>query len=306
MTQPFRVESGSTASAASSASPASTASPAGWAEASAVGDDELLTGEAVALDVRPAGFLLRSASGAIDFAVYVGGFILFVVGYLVVLADAGIDAALAQALFTATLVGCLVIAPIVVEVASRGRSLGKLAIGARIVRDDGGAISLRHAFIRGVTGFVEIYLTLGVLAFVTALLNGRSKRLGDLLAGTYSQHERVPHPLPFTVGVPPELLIWAQTADVAKLPDRLSRRVVAFLTQADRMTPATRERLALELAGEAAPFVSPLPNVHPHTFLLGVAAMRRDREYRALMLERDRLARVDPILRGLPNGFPDR
>jgi uncharacterized RDD family membrane protein YckC len=275
-------------------------------EVFAVADDELLTGEAVALDVHPAGFLLRSASGAIDFVVYVGGFILFVIGYLVLLSEAGIDPALSQALFTATLVGCLVVAPIVVEIASRGRSLGKLVIGARIVRDDGGAISLRHAIIRGLTGFVEIYMTLGVLAFVTALLNARSKRLGDLLAGTYSQHERVPHPLPFAVAVPPELLLWARTADVAKLPDRLSRRIVQFLTQAERMTPGTRERLAMELAGEAAPFVSPLPNVHPHTFLLGVAAMRRDREYTALMLERERLARVDPILRGLPNGFPDR
>ena len=52
--------------------------------------------------------------------------------------------------------------------------------------------------------------------------------------------------------------------------------------------------------------MSPLPNVHPETFLVGVAALRRDREYRALMIERDRLARVDPVLKGLPNGFPDR
>ena len=270
-------------------------------------DGELLSGEAVALDVRPAGFLLRSASGAIDFFAYVVP--LAFAGYLLsvlMAADAGIDPALAQALFLSLTVGCLVVAPIVVEIASRGRSLGRLAIGARIVRDDGGAISLRHAVIRGLTGVVEIFMTLGVLAFVVALLNGRSKRIGDLLAGTYSQHERVPKPMPFVVSVPPPLDGWARTADVAKLPDRLSRRVVQFLTQADRMTPATRERLALELAAETAPFVSPLPNVHPHVFLLGVAALRRDREYTALMLDRSRLAQVDPILHGLPNGFPDR
>ncbi|MGA1835523.1 RDD family protein [Herbiconiux sp. 11R-BC] len=296
MTQPFGAGSAGSG----------VAGVAGAAAEPVVADDELLTGEAVALDVRPAGFLLRALSGAIDFAVHVGTLVLAFIGLSVALADSGVDQALAQAIFTATLVGCLVLAPIVVETASRGRSLGRLAIGARIVRDDGGAISLRHAVIRGLTGFVEIYATFGALALVTSMLNGRSKRLGDLLAGTYSQHERVPHPLPFAVAVPPELLIWARTADVAKLPDRLQRRIVQFLTQSDRMLPATRERLAFELAGEAAPFVSPLPNVHAHVFLLGVAAMRRDREYRALVIERERLARMDPILHGLPNGFPDR
>ncbi|MCS5716581.1 RDD family protein [Herbiconiux sp. CPCC 205763] len=291
MTQPFGVDSSSRTSAAVAAPSA----------------DELLTGEAVALDVRPASFLLRSASGAIDFLAYVIPLIAALYVYVTILSsDSGIDPALGQALSLTLVVTFLVVAPIVVEVASRGRSLGRLAIGARIVRDDGGAISLRHSVIRGLLGFVEIFMTLGILAFVVSMLNARSKRLGDLLAGTYSQHERVPRPIPFVVGVPPELAGWAQTADVAKLPDRLSRRIVQFLTQADRMTPQTRDRLAQELAREAAPYVSPLPNVHPHAFLLGVSAIRRDREYTALMLERERLSRVDPILQGLPNGFPDR
>ena len=56
------------------------------------------------------------------------------------LADSGVDPALGQALSLALVVAFLVVAPIAVEFASRGRSLGKLAIGARIVRDDGGAI----------------------------------------------------------------------------------------------------------------------------------------------------------------------
>ncbi|TAJ49333.1 MAG: RDD family protein [Herbiconiux sp.] len=277
------------------------------AEAGMLADDELLTGEAVALDVRPAGFLLRCASGVIDFLVYTTPLAAALYFFIAVaLADSSIDPALAQALLVSLIVGFLVIAPIVVEIASRGRSLGRLAIGARIVRDDGGAITLRHSVIRGLLGFVEIFATLGGIAVVTSMLNSRSKRLGDLLAGTYSQHERVPHPPSLAIPIPPELMVWAQTADVAKLPDRLARRVVQYLTQVERMTPATRDRLAFELAAETAPHVSPLPDVHPHTFLVGVAAIRRDRELRALMLERARLQQVDPILRGLPNGFPDR
>jgi uncharacterized RDD family membrane protein YckC len=271
-----------------------------------VADDELLTGEAVVLDVRPAGFILRSAGGAIDYLTYAVPFVLLFLLYSVALPGTSIDQAAATALSVATLVVCLVVAPVVVEVASGGRSLGRLVIGARIVRDDGGAASLRHAMVRSLTGFIEIFVTFGTLAFIASMLNSRSKRIGDLLAGTYSQHERVPRPLPFAVAVPPELLSWAAIADVAKLPDRLSRRIAQFLRQADRMMPAVRERMALELAREAAPFVSPLPAVHPQTFLVAVAALRRDREYRALTLEQQRLARLDPILRGLPHGFPDR
>lgn len=277
------------------------------AETGMLADDELLTGEAVALDVRPAGFLLRSAGGAIDFLVYVVPLVVTLyIFFSIVLTGVAVDPALTQALFVSLLVSFLVIAPIVVEVASRGRSLGRLALGERIVRDDGGAIALRHSVIRGLLGFVEIFATFGGIAFVTSMLNSRSKRLGDLLAGTYSQHERVPPAPSFAVAVPPELMFWAQTADVAKLPDRLSRRLVQFLTQADRMTPTTRDRLSFELAAETARYVSPLPDVHPHTFLVGVSAIRRDRELQALMIERARLQQVDPILRGLPNGFPDR
>jgi hypothetical protein len=78
------------------------------------------------------------------------------------------------------------------------------------------------------------------------------------------------------------------------------------LRQAGKMTPETRARLASALAGEAAPYVSPLPQVPAELFLAGVAAVRRDREYSALMLQRARLERLQPVLTGRPHRFPDR
>lgn len=274
------------------------------------GDDapdanELVTGEAVALDVRPANVILRSAGAIIDWIAYL---VLYFVMALIVaplLGDA-VDEALGRALMIVGLVSSLLIAPMVVETATGGRSLGKLAIGARIVRDDGGAISLRHAFIRALVGVIEIFMTFGGLAATTALLNGKSKRLGDLLAGTYSQHERVPRGNDPVTSVPLELITWAGTADVARLPDRLSRRVAQFLRQAAKMTPDTRTRLGAGLADEVSRYVSPLPAVPAEVFLAGVAAVRREREYAALLLERERLARLRPVLTGLPHDFPDR
>ncbi|MEO8907939.1 MAG: RDD family protein [Microbacteriaceae bacterium] len=279
-----------------------------WGVAAAVDGDagtELMTGEAVALDVRPASFVLRGAGAAIDWIAYVGLFI----GLLMLIqlvADASGDQALTTALVIASLVISIVIAPMSVEILTRGRSLGKFAVGARIVRDDGGAAQTRHAFIRALTGVLEIYLTFGGLAALVALLSPRSKRLGDLLAGTYSQHERVPHIVQPVYGIPPSLIDWARTADVAKLPDRLSRRIAAFLQHAGAMTPTARIGIAAELAQEAAAFVSPLPATSPELFLAAVSAVRRDRDFTALTLERRRLESVNAVLTGLPHAFPDR
>lgn len=267
---------------------------------------ELVTGEAVALDVRPANFILRTAGTLIDAVAYIGllaslAWLLFNLGTTL-----GIDEALAQAWLVGLLVFCLVIVPMAVETASQGRSLGKLAIGARIVRDDGGSIGLRHAFIRALTGVIEIYLTFGGLAALTALLNGKSKRLGDLLAGTYSQHERVPHVLEPVYGLPASLQTWASVADVARMPDPLARRVTAFVKQAAGMTAHARVELSDQLAAEVAEYVSPLPAVSAEDLLAGVSAIRRQRDYTALLLETERLVRLQPALTGTPHGFPQR
>jgi len=268
-------------------------------------EDELVTGEAVALDVRPASVILRAAGAIIDWVAYLGIYLVVVFLVAELLGDAA-DAALAQALLISGLVVSILVVPTLVETVTGGRSLGKLAIGTRIVRDDGGAIQLRHAFIRALVGVLEIFMTFGGLAATTALLNGRAKRLGDLLAGTYSQHERVPRGGEPVFGVPVQLVGWAQTVDVARLPDRLTRRVAQFLRQAERLTPQSRERLAHGLADEVSGYVSPLPPVPAELFLAGVAAVRRDREYAALMLERERLDLLRPVLTGRPHDFPNR
>ena len=272
-----------------------------------VQDDKIVTGEAVALDLRPAGFVLRAAGAAIDLIVYFGFYVLLVlfgIGYIATALE--LSEGLIAALAIGMLVLAIVVAPLVVEVLSHGKSLGKLAVGARIVRDDGGAIGFRHAFIRSLTGVLEIFMTFGGIAIVVSLLNSRSKRLGDLIAGTYSQYERVSNAQRPVFGVPVQLQEWALTADVARMPDRLSRRIASFLAQAGKLTPQTRQRVSNELAAEAAAYVSPLPAADAELFLAAIAAVRRDREFAALTLEARGLERLAPVLSGLPNGFPER
>ncbi len=268
--------------------------------------NELVTGEAVALDLRASSFVLRAAGAMIDFLVYFGGYIAIMLVLLNLSDKLGLDQAAIAAIAVSVLVLCIVVIPTAVETLTQGKSLGKLAIGARIVRDDGGSIGFRHAFIRALTGVFEVYITLGGLAAVIALLNGRAKRMGDLVAGTYSQNERVSAFTPPVFGVPAQLLAWSLTADVARMPDALARRVAQFLAQAGGLTPTTRDRLSRELATEVSIYVSPVPSTNAELFLAAVAALRRNREFAALELERAGLTRLAPVLTGMPRGFPDR
>jgi uncharacterized RDD family membrane protein YckC len=267
-------------------------------------DDRQFTGEAVAVDARAATFVLRGAGLAIDvLASYAVVLLLF---WALSAAGKVLDAAATAAIQVAIVAIVFVVVPTVVEGLTHGRSLGKLAIGARIVRDDGGAEQLRQAFVRALAGSIEIYLTLGGIAAVVGLLSPRSRRIGDLLAGTYSQLQRMPPPPPPPPPLPPHLAGWAAIADVAALPPRLARRIAEFLRHAATLTRDARTRVATDLAREASPFVSPLPNTDAESFLVAVAALRRDREYAALLGERARVERVEPALTELPPGFPRR
>lgn len=265
-----------------------------------------MTGEAVGLDLRPTSFILRAAGAIIDFSAYLALLLLTLYAISLPVISDNLDSAGGAAVTVIAVVFCLFITPAIVETATQGKSLGKLATGARIVRDDGGSISFRHAFIRALTAVLENFATLGGIASMVALLNDRAKRLGDLLAGTYSQNERISKKIPTVFPVPPELLAWASIADVATMPDGLSRRIAQFLRQADRLTPDARGRLARSLAGEASAFVSPLPDCDAALFLAGVSAVRRGREGAALQLESDRLEHLRSTLEGLPGGFPER
>ena len=271
----------------------------------AVHQDEVLTGEAVALDVQPVGFFMRALGAIIDALVSIAAFLLL----LWVIAAAESAGMLAPELFpilTVTLlVLILVVLPTAVETASRGRSLGRLAVGARIVRTDGGASGFRQAFIRALLGVLEIWFTFGGLAALVGAFTPRSQRLGDLVAGTYSERTRTPALPPATVALPAALVDWAAVADVARMPERLARRIAQFVAQADRMQPGARARVAASLAAEVTPHVAPLPEVAPEALLRGVVAVRRERELRALRLED---ARVAGLMVGgeLPRGFPQR
>lgn len=263
---------------------------------------DLVTGEAVALDLRPASFATRGLALLLD-AVVLGG----VLVAATLLLPFALDDAAAGAMVVLVLVGTFVGLPVTVETLSRGRSAGKLAMGLRVVRDDGGPARFRQSLVRGLVGFGEIWLTFGSPALICSLINPRGKRIGDLLAGTYVVRERTAAASSPPVQMPPPLAGWAHSADIGRLPDRLALSVRQFLGRAPRLHPSSRRRLGESLLADVLVHVAPDPpaGTHPETVLAAVLAERRERDLVRLRRERDQRERQAAQLHRLPFGLDD-
>jgi uncharacterized RDD family membrane protein YckC len=240
---------------------------------------EIVTGEAVVLGLRAASFASRILAAALD-AVAIGIVLVAAfIGATSLLSDSS-EATVTAIGLTVTVL-CLVGIPTAVETATRGRSIGKLVLGVRAVRDDGGPVRFRHCLVRAVTGFFELWALAGSPAILCSLVNSRGKRFGDLLAGTYVVRERTAarhRPLP---PMPPELAGWARTSDIGRLPLATTTAARQFLARTATLNPASREALRVQLAEALLPHVSPAPppGTDPERFLVAVLVERRDREY---------------------------
>ena len=265
---------------------------------------DVVTGEAVALDLRIAQLPSRLTAAALDVAVMVTAYA--VIGGIMLysgLSDA--DAALLAGVGVSLLVLVFLGYPVVMETLTRGRSLGKMALGLRVVRDDGGPIAFRQAFVRGLIGLVleRPGLLVGflgpALGMFVAMLSARGKRIGDMAAGTVVLQERLPVRPQWTPVMPPPLAGWAQTLDLAGFDDALALSAREFLGRAGELTPAAREALADELVGEVQSRTTPPPppGTPGWAYLSAVLAERRRRE-------EDRAARTRSTSWDDPYGSP--
>jgi uncharacterized RDD family membrane protein YckC len=244
---------------------------------------EVVIGEAVVLDVRPARLPSRAVAFALD--VLIMGVVLVGVVLAITAAGDDFDDALSATVALVMLVGVLVGYPLLWETLTRGRSPGKYAMGLRVVRDDGGPIVFRHALARSLAGLIVDFGILsgftGVIAVVVSLSSERGKRVGDLLAGTVVVRERLPggrvDALP---PADPRLAAWATGCELSGLPDDLALAGRQFLVRAPQLAVGVRvslaERLATDIAGRTAP--APPPGVPAEEYLRAVLGERRRRE----------------------------
>lgn len=250
--------------------------------------DVVITGEAIALLVQPASLFLRVVSAIIDaIAIILGMIITYEVLFLILsLSDESDDfmyfsnEAQVAALVSIITALWLFLAPMTVETLTRGKSLGRFIVGTRIVRDDGGPITLRHAFVRTLIGLGELWATMGAGAIIAAWTNRRGKRIGDIFAGTYAVSETsglTRRPLLLA----PELAQWASEANVGELDGVTTVTARRFLQSATKMDPLHRQQAAQTLATALLNQVypPPPPGTDPERFIAAVLVLRRDAEY---------------------------
>lgn len=274
----------------------------GAAPAAASTRDALITGEAVLLDLRPASFAVRMLSGAIDGAVQ----LLLLIGGSVAVAWAAtalaLDAGLATAALLVTAVSAYVGYPLLCETLGRGRSLGRLVVGTRVVRDDGGPLHVRQSLLRAVCAMLEIWATAGALALTCSVIDRRSRRLGDMMAGTLVLQERMRHRSPEPLPLPAALEPWARAADLGRLPAPLVQEIRSFLPRAERIHPESRRALARDLVQRTLPHVAPAPppGTDQEAFLAAVVAERASRDESRRRRSDARRRELGAELRALP------
>ena len=156
-----------------------------------VGTQEpVVTGDAVILDVQIAQVPVRALAALIDVTVVCICYIIGVVLWAATLSQ--FDSAFSGAVLIIFTVLALVGYPLIFETATRGRSLGKLAMGLRVVSDDGGPERFRQALFRALSAVIEIWMLTGGPAVICSMVSPKGKRIGDVFAGTLVITERAP------------------------------------------------------------------------------------------------------------------
>ncbi|WP_028707378.1 RDD family protein [Propionicicella superfundia] len=238
---------------------------------------QIVTGDAVLLDLRPARIPTRILADLVD----ISAILLLTWGWNTLTTSFGGSAAAQQAV---ALAGYIIISfgyLIGFETLTRGRTPGAYVVGLQAVRDDGGTIRFRHALMRGLAFWLVDYslYTGFLLGTIVSILQPDGKRIGDVLAGTLVIRVRAPRAAGALPEIPPHLVEWAATLEMSRVTDEQFAAARTAL-QRDRLMrksfrTALLGRLAYEVSRRTAPL--PPPGVPPEDFLAAVCGENRRR-----------------------------
>ncbi len=247
-----------------------------------VGVTEVVTGEAVVLEVPCAGFPSRLLALVLDMVIQAVLFAVLLSILGVASLNGGLNNASAGAVAVVAIVAVLVGYPVIWETLTRGRSPGKFALGLRVVSDDGGPERFRQALVRGLAAAVEIWMLLGCPALICSLLSVRGKRLGDLFAGTFVIQQRLPAKRSTAppVAMTPELAQWAAALEMSRLSEQTAATARRYLARLPELRPAAQAELGERIAAAVRSQVSPPPppGMPVPVYLSAVLAERHRRE----------------------------
>ena len=181
-----------------------------------------------------------------------------------------------------------------------GQTPGKRVLKLRVIKDTGRQITLFEALARNLLRPIDYLPSLYLVGVITMLTNKRSKRLGDLAAGTVVVHEQADaQPLLWTGTVPHATGLfppaspggdtgaaWARSGSPveamfpADAVARLSRNdlvvIDAFFARALDLPLQTRAAMAYRILGELAGRMGvPAPGGNPERAMEALAAQMR-------------------------------
>ena len=144
---------------------------------------------------------------------------------------------------------------------ARGRTIGKMAMGLRVVRDDGGPIGLRQALVRGLAGLVlEKPGLLFPLTTVAGVRHRQLQRPGEADRRHDGRHRRARRALRHAgradaaaAWVDPPLQPWAAAVDLQRRRRPAGPAVRQFVVRAHEMSPAAQWSLGESLRAEVLP-----------------------------------------------------
>src|SRR5438552_2108558 len=166
------------------------------------------------------------------------------------------------------------------EVLGGGRTIGKRAVGIRVMKVSGAPVDFRASAVRNLLRLVDGPLTSWVVGVVTVLVSKRNQRLGDMVAGTIVARDRIVRPKATEINyvyARPELYPWdvggVRRDDVGTL-----RR---FLERRDALDPMTRSRIARQLYDRIRPMVGGVADeLSPEAFIEEVVRIKSESDQR--------------------------
>jgi len=235
----------------------------------------IVTPEGVTLDFERAGIASRLLARLVDVLILVAAFYLAAILLVIVTMSAP---TLSIVLMAVVAFGLAFLYPMILETTWRGRTVGKYAVGLRVITVEGGPVRFRHSAIRSMLQIIDIFATLGGAAVVAAMASPEGQRLGDMAAGTYVVRERRARAVmaehEVIIPTPWGLQSIVDSIDPSSLDVSQAALIRSFLVRVPEMSDGSRAALAADLAARVSAVIgSNLPDtVYPETWLACVAA----------------------------------
>lgn len=208
------------------------------------------------LALRPAGLVARSMAFLIDLLIRLSLYVGIAIAF-------GALGGFGMGIILISMFCIEWLYPIVFELSRWGATPGKRTYGLRVVMDTGLPITPAASFTRNLLRVADFLPLAYGIGLVTMLLQGESKRLGDLAAGTLVVHAE------------PVVLHDAPPAAEPLAPARAlgpteQAAILSWAGRTRRLTPARVEELA-QLAAPTLPAGTDEPTTPATARLLGVA-----------------------------------